>query len=92
MTSSLDFLKALRGTLSEERLELDVPLAPMTTFRIGGPADLLYRARTPSELADAVLAAKEAGVPYFLLGRGANILFGDKGFRGLVIRSEVGGI
>ena len=68
MTSSLDFLKALRGTLSEERLELDVPLAPMTTFRIGGPADLLYRARTPTELADVVLAAKEAGVPYFLLG------------------------
>ena len=92
MTSSLDFLKALRGTLNEERLELGVPLAPMTTFRIGGPADLLYRAHTPSELAGAVLAAKEAGVPYFLLGRGANILFGDKGFRGLVIRSEVGGI
>jgi UDP-N-acetylmuramate dehydrogenase len=43
-------------------------------------------------LAEAVLAAKAAGVPYFLLGRGANILFGDKGFRGLVIRSEVGGI
>ena len=58
MTSSLDFLKALRGTLSEERLELGVPLAPLTTFRIGGPADLLYRARTPSELAEAVLAAK----------------------------------
>ena len=92
MTSSLDFLKALRGTLSEERLELGVPLAPLTTFRIGGPADLLYRAHTPSELAEAVLAAKAAGVPYFLLGRGANILFGDKGFRGLVIRSEVGGI
>ena len=51
MTSSLDFLKALRGTLSEERLELGVPLAPLTTFRIGGPADLLYRARTPSEFA-----------------------------------------
>ncbi len=92
MTSSLDFLQALRGTLGEERLELGAPLAPLTTFRIGGPADLLYRARTSDELAGAVFAAKEAEVPYFLLGRGANILFGDKGFRGLVIRSEVGGI
>ena len=92
MTSSLDFLQALRGTLGEERLELGAPLAPLTTFRIGGQADLLYRARTSDELAGAVFAAKEAEVPYFLLGRGANILFGDKGFRGLVIRSEVGGI
>ena len=92
MTSSLDFLKALRGALSEERLELGVSLAPMTTFRIGGPADLLYRAQTPDELAEAVLAAREANVPYFVLGRGANILFADNGFRGLVIRSEVGGI
>ena len=92
MTSSLDFLQALRGTLGEERLELGAPLAPLTTFRIGGPADLLYRARTSDELAGAVFAAKEAEVPYFLLGRGANILFGDKGFRGLVIRREVGGI
>jgi len=92
MTSSLDFLKALRGALSEERLELGVPLAPLTTFRIGGPADLLYRAQTPDELAEAVLVAREANVPYFVLGRGANILFADNGFRGLVIRSEVGGI
>ena len=60
MTSSLDFLKALRGTLSEERLELDVPLAPMTTFRIGGPADLLYRARTPTAVSYPHLRAHEA--------------------------------
>jgi UDP-N-acetylmuramate dehydrogenase len=69
-----------------------VPLAPFTTFRIGGPADLLYRARTPDELATAVQVAKDAGVPWFLLGHGANILVGDRGFRGLVVRSEVGGV
>lgn len=73
-------------------LERAVPLAPYTTFRIGGPADLLYRARTPDELARAILTARELGVPHFLLGKGANILVGDGGFRGLVIRSEVGGI
>ena len=74
------------------RLERQVPLAPLTTFRIGGPADLLYRARTADELARAVTVARETGVPWFLLGRGANILVGDGGFRGLVIRSEVGGV
>ncbi len=85
-------VRALAARLGEDRLERDVPLAPYTTFRIGGPADLLYRARSADELAGAVLAARELEVPHFLLGSGANILVGDRGFRGLVIRSEVGGI
>jgi UDP-N-acetylmuramate dehydrogenase len=83
---------ALAARLDADRIEHDVPLAPYTTFRIGGPADLLYRARTPRELADAVLAARELEVPFFLLGMGANILVGDRGFRGLVIRNEAAGI
>lgn len=82
----------LSAHLDPARLERSVPLAPLTTFGIGGPADLLYRARTPDELATAVQAARGLDVPYFLLGRGANILVADRGFRGLVIRSEVGGI
>lgn len=85
-------LERLEAELGTGRVERDVPLAPLTTFRIGGPADFLYRARTPDELATAVLVAKEQGVPTFVLGRGANILVGDRGFRGLVIRSEVRGI
>lgn len=85
-------VEPLARRLGAQRLERDVPLAPYTTFRIGGPADLFYRARTPDELAEAVLAARELEVPYFLLGVGANILVGDRGFRGLVIRNEAGGI
>jgi UDP-N-acetylmuramate dehydrogenase len=64
----------------------------MTTFRVGGPADLLYRARTPDELATAVSTARELELPWVLLGKGANVLIGDRGVRGLVIRSEVQGI
>ncbi|MFL5539116.1 MAG: hypothetical protein ACJ8J0_08990, partial [Longimicrobiaceae bacterium] len=81
----------LAARLDPARLERGVALAPYTTFKIGGPADLLYRARTPDELATAVLAARELEIPFFLLGLGANILVGDKGFRGLVIRNEVRG-
>jgi UDP-N-acetylmuramate dehydrogenase len=83
---------ALGEGLGPDRLERDVPLAPMTTFKIGGPADLLYRARTADELAGAIRLVRELDVPHFLLGAGANILVGDGGFRGLVIRNEVGGI
>ena len=73
--------------LEASRLRRDVPLAPYTTFRIGGPADLLYDATTADDLANAVLTSREAGLPYFVLGLGANILVGDRGFRGLVIRN-----
>ena len=70
----------------------NVPLAPYTTFKIGGPADYFYHARTKEGLTKAILVARELEIPFFLLGLGANILVGDKGYRGLVIHSEVGGI
>jgi UDP-N-acetylmuramate dehydrogenase len=85
-------VRELENRLGADRLERDVPLYPYTTFKIGGPADLLYRARTPQELADVVLAARQMEIPFFLLGLGANILIGDGGVRGLVIRNEVEGI
>ncbi|MGH7555650.1 MAG: UDP-N-acetylmuramate dehydrogenase [Longimicrobiales bacterium] len=87
-----DVAAALEQRIGRGRIERDVVLAPYTTFRIGGPADLFFRARTEHELATALLAARELSVPHFLLGLGANILVADRGFRGLVIRSEVGGI
>ena len=77
----------LEARLGRDRLKRGEPLAPYTTFRIGGPADLFYDATTADELANAVLAARETGTPHFLLGLGANILVGDRGFRGLVIRN-----
>jgi UDP-N-acetylmuramate dehydrogenase len=72
-------------------LERDVPLGPFTTFGIGGPADLLARPRSPEELAEVIGWARAEGVEWFLLGLGANILVGDKGFRGLVIKNEAQG-
>src|SRR5690606_29385866 len=92
MTADPRALEALARRLGPERARRDVPLAPLTTFRIGGPADLYFRACSADALADAVQAARELDVPYFLLGAGANVLVGDRGFRGLVIRSDVGGV
>ncbi|MEM6783503.1 MAG: UDP-N-acetylmuramate dehydrogenase [Bacteroidota bacterium] len=88
MPAALDRLHdALADRLGGDRVRADVLLAPLTTFKIGGPADLFVEARTADELADAITLARESGVPYFLLGLGANILVGDLGFRGLVIRN-----
>lgn len=73
-----------------ERLRTNVPLAPFTTFKIGGPADVLYDATSADDLANAVTAARAAGMPVFVLGLGANILVGDRGVRGLVVRNTAG--
>lgn len=77
----------LRARLDGAHLRRDVPLAPYTTFQIGGPADLLYDATSASALASAISAARETGTPWMVLGLGANILIADRGFRGLVIRN-----
>jgi UDP-N-acetylmuramate dehydrogenase len=82
-----DQLAVLRDRLGGERVRRGVRLAQYTSFRIGGPADAFYQARTGDELAAAVLAARELGIPHFVLGLGANILVGDRGYRGLVIRN-----
>ena len=83
-TSALD---TLATRLDPARLKRSEPLAPYTTFQIGGPADLLYHATSADDLAASVQGARELGVPWFVLGLGANILVGDRGFRGIVIRN-----
>jgi UDP-N-acetylmuramate dehydrogenase len=82
---------ALEANLGPGRVGENVPLAPFTTFRIGGPAGLFFRARTTQDLVTALLVAKEAEASTFLLGRGANILVADAGFRGLVVKCETEG-
>ena len=84
--------RLLAPRLDRSRLHREVPLAPFTTFRIGGPADLYYAATDAEDLARAVCAARTGSVPWFLLGTGANILIGDRGFRGLVIHNLAQGI
>jgi UDP-N-acetylmuramate dehydrogenase len=81
-------LEQLADRLPADSVRRDVPLAPYTTFRIGGPADLLCEATSADALADAIDAAEATGVDWFVLGLGANILVGDQGFRGLVIRNR----
>jgi UDP-N-acetylmuramate dehydrogenase len=82
----------LREVLGAHRLQQGVPLAPLTTFRIGGRAEYLYRAGTAAELAQAILLSRELGIPHVLLGRGANVLVADAGVPGLVIRNAVEGV
>ncbi len=84
--------RSLETALGPDSVQENVSLAPFTTFRIGGPADLFLRAKTSDDLVRALTHARKLDIPTFLLGKGANVLVSDAGFRGLVVRSEVGGI
>jgi UDP-N-acetylmuramate dehydrogenase len=79
--------RVLSNDLGADRLKRNVPLAPYTTFKIGGPAEYFFEARNADELADVITLARENNVAFFLLGKGANILIGDAGVQGLVIRN-----
>jgi UDP-N-acetylmuramate dehydrogenase len=80
-------LERVAMALAGPRLKRNEPLAPFTTFKIGGPADLYFEADSADALASAILTARQSEVPYFVLGLGANVLIADKGVRGLVIRN-----
>ena len=77
--------ETLRAAGWQGRLREQMPLAPHTTFRLGGPADLLAEATTSAELQDLWRLAAEHGVPCLVLGRGSNVLVADRGVRGLVV-------
>ena len=62
------------------------PLAPLTTLRIGGPAELLVEVGTEAALAATMRAAHDLAVPCFLLGLGSNVLVPDEGIAGVVLR------
>lgn len=64
----------------------DAPLAPLTTFRLGGPADRLITATTDAEVIAAVREADDSGTPLLVIGGGSNLVIGDKGFAGTALR------
>jgi UDP-N-acetylmuramate dehydrogenase len=74
-------------TLGDD-LKQNEKLAPHTTFGIGGEALFFFVARRPEDLIRAILIAKESKIPFFVLGRGSNVLVSDSGFQGLVIKNQ----
>ncbi len=70
----------------------NILLAPLTTFKIGGPAKYFFRAKTIDELIEAIQWAEKKGLAYFILGGGSNILISDKGFTGLAIQFQNSGV
>ena len=76
----------VQANFAPERIIPRAPMARYTTFRVGGPADVLVNISDTREIATALRAAKHAGAPSTIIGNGSNLLVRDGGIRGLVIR------
>src|SRR5581483_8325145 len=73
-------------------IQENVPLAPLTTFQIGGPARYFSEARTPEEVKASAAFARSRNLPLFVLGGGSNLLVSDAGWPGLVLKVGILGI
>lgn len=85
-------LTTLTSIVGEARVTTNAPLAPLTTFGVGGPADWLVEVRSVEELRRVIEAAAEAGQPIHVLGGGSNVLVSDAGVRGVVLRLKLTGV
>ncbi|HUO17413.1 MAG TPA: UDP-N-acetylmuramate dehydrogenase [Verrucomicrobiae bacterium] len=74
------------------QVQENIPLAPLTTFRVGGPARFLVEAQSRAEIEEAVQFSKNKNLPLFVLGGGSNLLISDAGWPGLVLKVAIGGI
>ena len=88
MTNPADLLRLKLGDMVKE----NVPLAPYTSARIGGPADIFITVNTVTQLVRTVNLLWKQYMPFTILGGGSNVLVSDKGVRGLVILNRAKGV
>ena len=79
-------LESLQKFVPCENIRLQESMADHTTFRIGGPADCFVQLENEKQLKDIRRYLEVAGVPFFVLGNGSNLLVSDSGYRGVVLQ------
>src|SRR5437016_2022490 len=77
--------KLLERVSNQTLIRPNEPLAKRTTLRVGGPADIYAEPASEKDLAEIIKFWAESKLPFFVLGRGSNVLVKDGGFRGIVI-------
>ena len=82
----------MRSVAAPAALQRNVPLAPLTTIGIGGPAKLFARVSTVDEIREVVAWAADIGEPLFILAGGSNLLIADEGFDGVVAQIDLRGV
>lgn len=79
-------MKNLISVLGEERVLIDEPMSNHTSFKIGGPADVIIFPKNNTQLGELIKYFISSRTPYMVMGNGTNLLVSDKGIRGVVIK------
>lgn len=82
----MDLYRELCKIAGEDNVLRDEPMSRHTTFRVGGPADLFVTPGEKGQVQKALSAVREAGIPFYIVGNGSNLLVGDRGFRGVILQ------
>lgn len=80
------FYDKLTSVIAKERVYVDEPMSRHTTFRVGGPTDFFVTPKAKEEVRDVIRICKEAGMPYYIIGNGSNLLVSDAGYRGVIVQ------
>ena len=81
-----DFLNKLRGIIDKENIEINAEMKEHTSFRVGGPVDVLVTPINYNEIINIIKLCKDYNVPFYIIGNGSNLLVKDGGIRGVVIK------
>ena len=79
-------LKLIEDIVGESHLQTDAPMSEHTTFKIGGPADVLCTPQNKEQILELLKVFRENGIEYFFMGNGSNLLVSDDGFRGVIVK------
>ena len=81
-----NFYDKLNNVIAKDSILIDEPMSRHTTFRVGGPADFFVTPKAKEEVRDVIRICKEAGMPYYIIGNGSNLLVSDEGYRGVIVQ------
>lgn len=81
-----NFYDKLNNVIAKDSILIDEPMSRHTTFRVGGPADFFVTPKAKEEVRDVIRICKEAGMPYYIIGNGSNLLVSDAGYRGVIVQ------
>lgn len=86
MNKYIDFYNELKKYVNEKNVILDEPMKDHTSFKAGGPVDIMVLPENYEEIQKTIGLCTQNNVPYFIIGNGSNLLVRDKGIRGVVIK------
>jgi len=81
-----NFYDKLNNVIAKDSILIDELMSRHTTFRVGGPADFFVTPKAKEEVRDVIRICKEAGMPYYIIGNGSNLLVSDAGYRGVIVQ------